>query len=81
MKTRSVWAFVVAVMVGFGFAGRVGAQDKDKDAKAAEAKGPEKCEAAKEESSVTDHMIRIGGQTIPYKATASTTLLKNDKGD
>lgn len=35
----------------------------------------------REESSVTDHSIRIGGQTIPYKATASTTLLKNDKGE
>jgi len=30
---------------------------------------------------VTDHTIRIGSQTIAYKATASTTLLKNDKGD
>jgi carboxypeptidase C (cathepsin A) len=35
----------------------------------------------KEESSVTDHTIRIGAQTIPYKATASTTLLKNDKDE
>src|SRR5215813_13838089 len=56
-------------------------KDKDKDAKAADAKGPEKCDAAKEESSVTDHTIRTGGATIPYKATASTTLLKNEKGD
>ena len=48
-----------------------------------EAKAPEKCPAAdtKEESSVTEHSIRIGGQSIPYKATASTTLLKNDKGE
>src|SRR5215467_9615999 len=63
------------------FGAVVHAQDKDKDAKAAENKGPEKCDAAKEESSVTDHTIRIGGATIPYKAAASTTLLKNDKGD
>jgi carboxypeptidase C (cathepsin A) len=35
----------------------------------------------REESSVTVHSIRIGGQTIPYKATASTTLLKNDKDE
>lgn len=35
----------------------------------------------KEESSVTDHTIRLGGETIPYKATASTTLLKNDKDE
>lgn len=49
--------------------------------KVQENKGPEKCEAAKEESSVTEHSIRIASQSIPYKATASTTLLKNDKGD
>ncbi len=30
---------------------------------------------------MTDHTIRIGGQTINYKATASTTLLKDDKGE
>jgi carboxypeptidase C (cathepsin A) len=35
----------------------------------------------KEQSSVADHTIRIGGQPIPYKATASTILLKNDKGE
>ena len=36
---------------------------------------------AKEESSVTDHTIKIGGQTIPYKATAATILLKNEKDE
>ena len=30
---------------------------------------------------MTDHTIRIGGQTIPYKATASTILLKDDAGE
>ena len=34
----------------------------------------------REESSVTEHTIRIGGQTIAYKATAATMLLKNDSG-
>src|SRR3984957_15925581 len=54
--------------------------DKDKDAKGE--KPAEKCDAAatKEEVSTTEHTIRIGGQNIPYKATASTTLLKNGKG-
>jgi len=65
----------------FGLAVPAFEQEKDKDAKGGESKGPEKCDAAKEESSVTDHTIKIGSQTIPYKATASTTLLKNDKGD
>jgi carboxypeptidase C (cathepsin A) len=34
----------------------------------------------REDSSVTEHTIRIGGQTISYKATAATMLLKNDSG-
>ena len=33
----------------------------------------------KEESSVTEHSMKIGGQTIPYKAIAGTILLKNEK--
>lgn len=37
--------------------------------------------STKEEVSVTEHTITIGGKVIPYKATASTTLLKNDAGD
>src|ERR1700730_9773965 len=37
--------------------------------------------APKEESSVTDHTLKIAGQTIPYKATAATVLLKNEKDE
>src|ERR1700683_3532312 len=36
---------------------------------------------AREEWSVTDHTIKLGGQTIPYKAGAGTTILKDDKGE
>src|SRR6204780_4175775 len=72
---------VVAAML-FLPAAQVLAQNSDKD-KDAKSEKPEKCDAAatKEEVSTTEHTIRIGGQNIPYKATASTTLLKNDKGD
>ncbi|HYA62279.1 MAG TPA: peptidase S10 [Candidatus Sulfotelmatobacter sp.] len=35
----------------------------------------------KEESSVTEHSIKIGGQTVPYKATAGTIFLKNEKDE
>jgi carboxypeptidase C (cathepsin A) len=54
---------------------------QDKDTKAAEKDKPaEPAPAApKEESSVTDHTIKIAGQAIPYKATAATILLKNEK--
>jgi len=56
------------------------AQDKDaKPAdKPADAATPP---AAKEESSITEHSIKIGGQTIPYKATAQTIMLKNEKDE
>src|SRR5579863_5366259 len=62
---------------------RVLAQNSDKEKDGKSEKPAEKCDAAatKEEVSTTDHTIRVGGQNIPYKATASTTLLKNDKGD
>jgi carboxypeptidase C (cathepsin A) len=37
-------------------------------------------EVPHEDSSVTQHTIRIGGQTIPYTATAATMILRNDSG-
>ncbi len=62
---------------------RVVAQAPERESRAPETKAPDKCDPAtsKEESSVTEHTIKIGSQTIPYKATASTTLLKNEKGE
>src|SRR5260370_768273 len=58
------------------------AQAQEKDAKPADK--PAETPAApppKEESSATDHSIKIAGQTIPYKATAATILLKNEKDE
>jgi carboxypeptidase C (cathepsin A) len=60
-------------------------QAQDKDEKAAD-KDKKPAEGAalpapKEESSVTDHTIKLVGQTIPYKATAQTIQLKDDKGE
>ena len=53
-------------------------EKSEKEAKPADAKpAPE----PKEESSVTEHTIKISGQTIPYKATASTVLIKDEKGE
>jgi len=56
------------------------AKDTSAEAKPAEAK-PLAESTPKEESSVTDHTIKLGGQTIPYKATAGTILLKDDKDE
>src|SRR6266568_4719269 len=80
---KSFWMCAAGIVVLFGQAARVAAQAPEREAKAPEAKAAEKCDpaTAKEESSVTEHSIKIGGQTIPYKATASTTLLKNEKGE
>ena len=77
-------AFVVLLFCGW--AARSVAQEAPKEAPSAEArttetKAPTTAAEPKEESSVTDHTIRVGGQTIPYKATASMTLLKNDKDE
>jgi hypothetical protein len=68
---------VAAISLWLGQAARLSGQTPEREMKTAEAKAPEPCDAAttKEDSSVTDHSIRIGGQTIPYKATASMTLV------
>jgi carboxypeptidase C (cathepsin A) len=54
---------------------------QEKDAKAGEKPAEAAAPPPKEESSVTDHTIKIGGQTIAYKATAATVLIKNDKDE
>jgi carboxypeptidase C (cathepsin A) len=77
------YLFIAGIILLFAQATRLAAQAPEGAAHPPEAKAPDKCDekATKEESSVTDHTIKLGSQTIPYKATASTTLLKNDKGD
>lgn len=57
------------------------AQAPQNETKGAEAKPAATAPEPKEESSVTDHTIRIGNETIPYKATAATILIKDDKGE
>ena len=51
------------------------------EAKSGDAKSATESAPSKEESSSTDHTLRIGSQTIAYRATASTTLLKSDKDE
>jgi len=59
------------------------AQEKEKETKSTEKEKPAEPTPPppKEESSVTEHSIKIGGQTIPYKAIAGTILLKNEKDE
>src|SRR6267154_5148380 len=54
---------------------------QEKESKPVEKPAEPAAPAPKEESSVTEHSIKIGGQTIPYKAIAGTILLKNEKDE
>jgi carboxypeptidase C (cathepsin A) len=88
LMIRKNFALVIcAVLLVLSHAPRLAAQDPEKsektekEAKPADAKQSPEAPAPKEESSVTDHSIKIGGQIIGYKATASTTLIKDDKGE
>ena len=83
---RRIPSSTVVLLLALGWAARAGAQESPKEApttaeaKSSETKPPEN-PTPKEESSVTEHSSRVSGQSIPYKATASTTLLKNEKGE
>src|SRR5882724_13298109 len=54
---------------------------QEKESKPAEKPAEPAAPAPKEESSVTDHSIKIGGQSVPYKATVGSLLLKNEKDE
>ncbi len=73
--------YVLALTVFFAPAAPIAAQTPEKESKATEAKAASEAAPSKEESSVTEHSVRIGGQTISYKATAATILLKDEKGE
>src|SRR5262249_59826782 len=60
---------------------RLQAQDKERKSAEKDKEKDKPGETPKEESSVTDHTLKIGNQAIPYKATASTILLKNNKDE
>ena len=72
LLSASALAFSVSLSVSFA---------QEKETKPSEKPAEKAPEPAKEESSVTDHSIKIAGQTIPYKATAGSILLKNDKDE
>jgi carboxypeptidase C (cathepsin A) len=75
-KLSGVLAILV-LLVSFG-ACVLRAQTPANDAKKpVEEKQSAELAPPKEESSVTDHSIHLNGQTIPYKATAATILLKD----
>jgi carboxypeptidase C (cathepsin A) len=82
MNSCKELSVLLAIILGMAAApGALIAQEKEakQGDKPAEAAGAQ--EKPKEESSVTEHSIKIGGQTIPYKVTAQTILLKDEKGE
>jgi carboxypeptidase C (cathepsin A) len=75
------WARLLCASVFFASFSGYNCIAQEKESKPAEKPAEKAAEPAKEESSVTDHTIKIGGQTIPYKATAGSILLKNEKDE
>lgn len=81
MTLNSLTRALLACALLLSFAGS-SSLAQEKDAKPADKPAEATALAPpKEESSVTDHSIKLGGQTTPYKATAGTILLKNDKDE
>ncbi len=76
---KSISVFTLLMLAGAGPASAQAAQTPPPGAVAP----PPAADAAstKEESSITDHSIHVGGQTINYKATIGSILLKNDAGE
>jgi len=78
---------VAAILLWFAPAAPLAAQAPEREGRSPEARAEGKAAEAKdaappkEESSVTEHTMRIGGQTIPYRASAGTILLKNEKDE
>jgi len=70
-------SFLLFCCLATGPSARAQAPEKAKPAAAAHTEG-EKA-PPKETSSVTEHSIQLDGHNIPYKATAGTILLKDEK--
>lgn len=80
---RHLGLLFLTVLTALGQTTLLRAQEtnKNEEKPAAVKKSASETAKPKEKSSVTEHTIRIGGATIPYKATAGTILLKDDKGE
>jgi len=78
---KRLWLGAMLICLVAGQSARVSAQGRAGRGGEAPAAGTEEASTKEEESSVTEHSITIGGKVIPYKATGSTILLKNDAGE
>lgn len=79
-----VAAILVSVLFFVASAGSALAQMPERRMRGPEGKeekAPEAAEHAKARKVVTQHTLRVNGQSIPYTATAGTIILRDDKGE
>ncbi len=87
MRVRAILGSMVLtglVMLGLPTAGPCQAQQppaKVQVQETVQAASPAPAAPVKEEWSVTDHVLHVRGQVIPYRASAGTTLLLNSAGE
>src|SRR5260370_28146747 len=80
MSNRRLEAFATTLLLALTpFAAPAQERTQEKETKTVEKEKPAEPTPPppKEESSVTEHSIKIGGQTIPHKTIAGTIHLKN----
>lgn len=78
---KQLGLMILAIFLVLGQTPPVSAQKPQKESKETPQKAASEPARPEEKSSVTEHTIRLDGQTIPYKATAGTLLLKDTKGE
>ena len=81
LRLNAIAAAALLSLLPFAAPAQERVQEKETKTVEKEKPGEPTPPAPKEESSVTEHSIKIGGQTIPYKAIAGTILLKNEKDE
>ncbi len=77
--SRTIW-FVLALLL-MAFSARLRAQEAPKAPEAKPAEPAEKKEPPKEETSATEHSVKVGGQVINYTATFGSILIRDDKDE
>ena len=80
---RKVWKDLLCSGIAIAFLAAGATRAQEKDAKPADKPADKAADSAppKEESTVTEHSIKVAGQSIPYKATIGSILIKNEKDE
>ncbi len=81
MNRNLSWTAIFVLALAAAFPVAIRAQEAPKAPEAKPAEPAEKKEPPKEESSATEHSIKIGGQTVNYTATFGSILIKDEKDE